>query len=258
LHWAISVVVIAFLSYLLLSHLFGKLKRNIRLEGFESATDVSGSEATTMGDLSGNEPAATDKLAVSGSAADVDKVAVSGSAADVDKVAVSGSAADSDKLAVSGSTTDVVKVAVSGSAADKPLVTLSSSTSDTDKSTIMADLFENVNKQLDVVRTFKLSDTLVPVKIDKTPQDDVLILANLKLLVNNGVSKNELDLKEVYDKYIGNKAVPVLVSDMNSLNLVRVPDNIADLETTFLSRTKAIVDAHQKIIDKILDNKSKQ
>ena len=242
LHWAISVVVIAFLSYLLLSHLFGKLKRNIRLEGFESTTDVSGNSAV---DVSNGQPTLMTDL--SGSQVTVmtgsdDKPVMTGSD---DKPIVA------DKPLMTGSNDKTV-------VADKPVIISSSSTSDTDKSTIMAELFENVNKQLDIVRTFKLSDTLVPIKIDKTPQDDVLILANLKLLVNNGVSKNELDLKEVYDKYIGNKAVPVLVSDLNSLNLVRVPDNLADLETTFLSRTKAIVDAHQKIIDKILDNKSKQ
>ena len=225
LHWTISVVVILFLSYLLFNHLFGKMKRNIRLEGFESTTDVSGNEQTAMVDGSGNPTIMADG---------------SGNPT----IMADGSAAD--------------KPAISGSVADKPVTSVSSSALDTDKSTVMAELFENVNKQMDIVRTFKLSDTLVPVLIDKTPQEDVLILANLKLLVNNGVSKNELDLKEVYDKYIGNKAVPVLVSDMNSLNLVKVPENVADLETTFLTRTKAIVDAHQKIIDKILDNKSKQ
>ena len=249
LHWAISVVVIAFLSYLLLSHLFGKLKRNIRLEGFESTIDLSGN---SMVDVSNSQPTLMTDL--SGSQITVmtgsdDKTVVA------EKPVMTGS---DDKSVMTGSI-DKPVVPDKTVVADKPVViTASSSTSDTDKSTIMAELFENVNKQLDIVRTFKLSDTLVPIKIDKTPQDDVLILANLKLLVNNGVSKNELDLKEVYDKYIGNKAVLVLVSDLNSLNLVRVPDNLADLETTFLSRTKAIVDAHQKIIDKILDNKSKQ
>ena len=235
LHWTISVVVILFLSYLLFNHLFGKMKRNIRLEGFESTTDVSGNEQTAMVDGSGNPTIMAD-----GSGNPTIMADGSGNPT----IMADGSAAD--------------KPAISGSVADKPVTSVSSSALDTDKSTVMAELFENVNKQMDIVRTFKLSDTLVPVLIDKTPQEDVLILANLKLLVNNGVSKNELDLKEVYDKYIGNKAVPVLVSDMNSLNLVKVPENVADLETTFLTRTKAIVDAHQKIIDKILDNKSKQ
>ena len=242
LHWTISIVVIAFLAYLLFNHFLGKMKRNIRLEGFESTSDVSGNQTTE------SEPSvdsSTNKIPTSIASGDVSGNQI---------------ASVSDNPALSGSS-DKASSEVSSEAsseASSSVTTNSNSTSDTDKSNLMSDLFETVNKQMDIIRTFKLSDTLVPVKIDKTPQEDILILANLKLLVNNGVSKNELDLKEVYDKYIGNKAVQVLVSDLNSLNLVKAPDNVADLETTFLSRTKAIVDAHQKIIDNILDNKSKQ
>jgi hypothetical protein len=128
-------------------------------------------------------------------------------------------------------------------------------TSETDKSTIMTDLFESVNKQMDIIRTLKLSENMIPIKIDKTVPESQLILANLKLLVNNGVYKNELDLKEIYDKYIGNKAVQLLASDINSLNM-ESPDS--QMETTYLTRTKSVVDGHQKIIDKILENKSKE
>lgn len=129
---------------------------------------------------------------------------------------------------------------------------------DTDKSTLMVELFENVNKQMDMIRTLKLGDKIIPIKIDKTPSENVLVLANLKLLINNGVYKNELDLKEVYDKYIGNKAIQLLTSDINSLNLDKPPNDISTLETKFLARCKSVVDAHQKVINKIFDNKSKE
>ena len=128
-------------------------------------------------------------------------------------------------------------------------------TSETDKSTMMTDLFESVNKQMDIIRTLKLSENIIPIKIDKTVSESQLILANLKLLINNGVYKNELDLKDTYDKYIGNKAVQLLASDINSLNL-ESPES--HMETTYLTRTKSVVDGHQKIIDKILENKSKE
>jgi hypothetical protein len=200
------------------------MKRNIRLEGFESTVDGSGNQITK------SEPS------------------VESSSSTV-SIAIPPSDVSGNQIA---SVSDIPLI--SGSA---EVSTSKTVTTDVDNSGLMADLFENVNKQMDIIRTFKLSDTLVPVKIDKTHQEDVLILANLKLLVNNGVSKNELDLKEVYDKYIGNKTVQVLVSDINSLNIVKVPENVAQLDTTFLARTKAIVDAHQNIIDKILDNKSK-
>jgi hypothetical protein len=131
--------------------------------------------------------------------------------------------------------------------------------SDTDKSTIMADLFEKVNTQIDTIRIIKLSDKFTPINIDKTASEPFVILMNLKLLINNGVYKNEMDLKEMYDKYIGNKAVQLLLSDINSVNMDTgsTPD-IESLETQFLSRCKSIVDGHQNIIDKILENKSKE
>jgi hypothetical protein len=130
-------------------------------------------------------------------------------------------------------------------------------TSDTDKSTIMADLFEKVNSQMDIIRTLKLSDVFVPINIDKTALEPFVILTNLKLLINNGIYKNELDLKDIYDKYIGNKAVQILASDINSLNMGSSVDVSAN-ETAFLERCRQIVDAHQKLIDKILDNKGKE
>ena len=130
--------------------------------------------------------------------------------------------------------------------------------SDTDKSTIMADLFEKVNTQINTIRTIKLSDKFTPINIDKTASEPFVILMNLKLLINNGIYKNEMDLKEIYDKYIGNKAVQLLLSDINSVNMDTgsTPD-IGSLETQFLSRCKSIVDGHQNIIKKILENKSK-
>ena len=141
-----------------------------------------------------------------------------------------------------------------------PTATASATTqvSDTDKSTIMADLFEKVNTQMDTIRTIKLSDKFMPINIDKTASEPFVILMNLKLLINNGVYKNEMDLKEMYDKYIGNKAVQLLLSDINSVNMDTgsTPD-IGSLETQFLSRCKSIVDGHQNIIDKVLENKSK-
>ena len=158
-------------------------------------------------------------------------------------------------------TVDESKPKVDGSKVEetKPIVseTTLPDASETDKSTTMTDLFESVNKQMDIIRTLKLSENMIPIKIDKAVSDTQLILANLKMLINNGVYKNELDLKEVYDKYIGNKAVQLLASDINSLNMESL-ENVSALETMYLTRTKSVVDGHQKIIDKILENKSKE
>jgi hypothetical protein len=65
-----------------------------------------------------------------------------------------------------------------------------------------------------------------------------------------------MDLIEMYNQYIGNKAVKLLMSDINSINMESSDNsNIGSLETSFLTRSKSIVDGHQKIIDKIIENK---
>ena len=143
--------------------------------------------------------------------------------------------------------------------ASAPVASAPVASSETDKSTMMADLFEKVNTQMDMIRTVKLSDKFTPINIDKTVSEPFAILMNLKLLINNGVYKNEIDLKEMYDKYIGNKAVQLLVSDINSVNMDTgsTPD-VGSLETSFLTRCKSIVDGHQNIIDKLLESKNKE
>ena len=68
-----------------------------------------------------------------------------------------------------------------------------------------------------------------------------------------------MDLKEMYNKYIGNKAIQVLTSDINSVNMESSTNvNIGSLESSFLTRCQTIVTAHQTIIDKILENQSKE
>ena len=123
----------------------------------------------------------------------------------------------------------------------------------------MVDLFEKVNNHMDVIRTIKVSDKFVPINIDKSAAEPYAILANLKLLINNGIYKNEIDLKEMYDKYIGNKSIQVLTSDINSVNMESTNTaEIGSLETSFLKRCQSIVAGHQTVIDKILENKSKE
>lgn len=234
----LSVIIIAFLLFMIGNHVFRKLN----LEGFEVAPEVKAADPT-VSEVKATDPKVADPT-VSDPKAAVPTVA-DPKVADptVSEVKTEVKAPD---LKVSEVKTEV-KAAVPTVAQQE--------TSETDKSTIMTDLFESVNKQMDIIRTLKLSENMIPIKIDKTVPESQLILANLKLLVNNGVYKNELDLKEIYDKYIGNKAVQLLASDINSLNL-ESPDS--QMETTFLTRTKSVVDGHQKIIDKILENKSKE
>ncbi len=208
----LSVLIIAFLLFMIGHHLFRKLS----LEGFENEEPANMEDEGSKQVVEDPVPKVEDQAEKQGATVEKQGATVENQGATVEKV-------------------------------DSAL--------ETDKSTMMTDLFESVNKQMDMIRTLKLSETMVPIKIDKSVPDSQIILANLKLLINNGVYKNELDLKEVYDKYIGNKAVLLLASDINSLKLESAD---SATETVFLTRTKSVVDGHQKILDKIFDNKSKE
>lgn len=221
----ISILIIVFLTIAILNHFFKGFLRlnpfyrnNILLEGFEN--DASGNPVTTT-------PVTTTPVTTT------------------------------PVTTTPVTTTPVTTESTPSSTPVTSSVAVKPETSDTDKSTIMADLFEKVNSQMDIIRTLKLSDVFVPINIDKTALEPFVILTNLKLLINNGIYKNELDLKDIYDKYIGNKAVQILASDINSVNMGSSVDVSAN-ETAFLERCRQIVDAHQKLIDKILDNKSKE
>ena len=253
----ISVIIIAFLSLVILNHFFKDLfklnpfyRNNVLLEGFDSSVDASGN---VVKDASGNAVPTTS----TGSPALTTSTT---STTDSPALTTSNTSTTSttDSPALTTSTTSTTSPALTTSTTS-PSASASIQIEDTDKSTIMADLFEKVNNQMDIIRTLKLSDKFIPINIDKTATDPFVIILNLKLLINNGISKNELDLKEMYDKYIGNKAVQLLISDINSVNMESSDNsNIGSLETTFLTKCQSIVNGHQKIINKILENKSKE
>ena len=234
--WIVSVIIVVFLSLIVLNHFFKDLfklnpyyRNKILLEGF----DASGNVPITA-DASGPAPATTSSAPESSSSAPA-----------------TSSAPESTSSAPA--TTSSTPESTSSAPASGPNI------DETDKSTIMSDLFENVNQQMDTIRTLKLSDKFLPINIDKTASEPYLILTNLKLLINNGIYKNEMDLMEMYNKYIGNKAVKLLMSDINSINMESSDNsNIGSLETSFLTRSKSIVGGHQKIIDTILENKRKE
>ena len=251
----ISVIIIAFLSLVILNHFLKDLfklnpfyRNNVLLEGFDSVVDASGNAI----DASGN---AID-------ASNVDASNVDASNADASNADASNADASTNVVPTSNVEPTLIQSSTASPSTDSPSTASASPTpqlEDTDKSTIMADLFEKVNSQMDIIRTLKLSDKFIPINIDKTVSDPFVIIMNLKLLINNSVYKNELDLKEMYDKYIGNKAVQLLISDINSVNMDSSDNsNIGSLETTFLTRCQTIVNGHQKIIDKILENKSNE
>jgi hypothetical protein len=239
----VSVLITVFLILMVLNHFFkGFFKLNpfyrnkISLEGFDdSENDVLGNDVSGN-NASGNDASGNDASGNDASGNDASGNDASGNDASVDTKAPSAQPPGPPPPGPS-------------SGPEIP---------DTEKSTIMVELFEKVNTQMDIIRTIKLSDRLVPINIDKTASEPFTILMNLKLLINNGIYKNEMDLKEMYDKYIGNKAIQVLTSDINSVNMESSADvNIGSLESSFLTRCQSIVGAHQTVIDKLLENQSK-
>lgn len=122
----------------------------------------------------------------------------------------------------------------------------------------VSELFERVNTQSDIIRTFKGSfDPIIPLKIDGTGDQRIILLKNIKLLLNNGVFKNETDLKDY--EYFGNKAINTLVSEVNNLNL-ESPASILDIdkkEVDYANRTREIIEEHKKIIDLELKRRAK-
>ena len=129
---------------------------------------------------------------------------------------------------------------------------------DVDKPIELAAAFEKVNKQTDMIRTLnEVTEPVVPLKIDKSSDAEFLVLTNLKLLVNNGISKNEASLKAVYDQYIGNREVTLLATDMNSLKIEKAnADTLHKQEIALICRAKVIIEGHQTLIDRILEKGS--
>ena len=233
-HTIVSILITVFLALIVINHFFKDLfklnpfyRNNILLEGFDVATDPSGNAV----DPSGNATPSAQTPSTQTPSAQTPSVQTPSA------------------QTPSAQTPSAQTPSAPASVAEIP---------DTEKSTIMVDLFEKVNNHMDTIRTLKLSDNFVPINIDKTASEPFVILMNLKLLINNGIYKNELDLKEIYDKYIGNKAIPVLASDINSVNMNSDSLNIGSLESNFLTRCKNIVAGHQTIIDQIIENKSKE
>ena len=156
----------------------------------------------------------------------------------------------------------------------------------------IADLFDKVNKQTDIMRTLKepYTDAIKTVNYNRDLSGNMVIISNLKTLINIGIVGNDTDLQKnegitkVY-QYGGNDLVGEIVADLASLdevkltgmlNLTKTPlcDSIAsatdketcvakakkqrltEIEAEYLKRTTAIVNSHQRIIDRILEKQS--
>jgi hypothetical protein len=143
-----------------------------------------------------------------------------------------------------------------------------------------------------MMRTLKepYTDTIQTVNYDRDLSGNMLIISNLKTLVNVGIVTNDKDLQKnpgitKIFQYGGNDAIGEIIADLASLddanltkliNMVKTPlcDNIEsatdresciakmkkqrlkEIEADYLKRTSIIVDSHQRILDRILGKQS--
>ena len=148
---------------------------------------------------------------------------------------------------------------------------------DSTKPIELAAAFEKVNKQMDMIRSLTGSTKpAVPLKIDKSGDPEYLVITNLKLLINNGIEKNETSLKTIYDQYIGNNEITLLTTELNAIQTVTlttppvkitsfelppaVPDPVAihGKEVGLMCRMKTAIDGHQTLLDRILKKSSEE
>ena len=88
-------------------------------------------------------------------------------------------------------------------------------------STDMSDLFEKVNKQLDITKTLKipLSTDSVVISYNRNLATNMLVYGNLLTLVNDGIMRVEDDLKNVQTyQYIGNSSVQKMSEELAKIN----------------------------------------
>lgn len=164
-------------------------------------------------------------------------------------------------------------------------------------STNITELFDKVNTQTDIIRTLKqpYSDKFQTVKFDGSIGDqntdiNTVIFSNLITILRSAIQTNDNDLKtnpgitEIF-QYSGNESIGELINELGLMtadNIKKKHDGVSTasctvtdaaekvacvskiykqfdrkMESDYINRVMAIVDAHQRIIDRILEKKSK-
>jgi hypothetical protein len=157
----------------------------------------------------------------------------------------------------------------------------------TENSENTANLFDKVNAQLDMIRTLKepYSEIVKTVDFNRDLSGNMLILSNLKTLVNAGIAINDKDLQTnpgivKLFQYGGNDSIAEIITDMATLNEEKLTELcskfpsecekisstsdrascmtktqkqcIKQIEASYIKRISTIVEGHQRIIDRIL------
>ena len=162
----------------------------------------------------------------------------------------------------------------------------------TENSENTANLFDKVNLQLDKIRTLKepYTEIVKTVSFNRELTGNMLILSNLKTLVNVGIANNDQDLQKnpgisKLFQYGGNDSIAEVISDMSTLDEAKLIelcnkkdttecDKIEsaidratcvakiqkqcrqEIEASYIKRITTIVSGHQRIIDRVLKKES--
>ena len=162
----------------------------------------------------------------------------------------------------------------------------------TENSENTANLFDKVNLQLDQIRTLKepYSEIVKTVNFNRDLSGNMLILSNLKTLVNIGIVNNDNDLQTnpgitKLFQYGGNDSIAEIIADMATLDKAKLAKlckkkNISEcdkiesatdratcvakiqkqcrqeIEASYIKRITTIVNGHQRIIDRVLKKES--
>lgn len=164
-------------------------------------------------------------------------------------------------------------------------------------STNITELFDKVNTQTDIIRTLKqpYSDKFQTVKFDSSIGNsdadiNTVIFSNLIAILRSAIQTNDNDLKSnpgitEFFQYSGNESIGELINELSLMtadNIKKKHDGVTTvsctvtdaaekvacvskiykqfdrkMESDYINRVMAIVDAHQRIIDRILEKKSK-
>lgn len=162
----------------------------------------------------------------------------------------------------------------------------------TENSENTANLFDKVNLQLDQIRTLKepYTEIVKTVNFNRDLSGNMLILSNLKTLVNMGIVNNDKDLQTnpgitKLFQYGGNDSISEIIADMAILDEAKLAElckknNMSgcdkiesatdratcvakiqkqcrqEIEASYIKRITTIVNGHQRIIDRVLKKES--
>lgn len=162
----------------------------------------------------------------------------------------------------------------------------------TENSENIANLFDKVNTQIDMIRTIKepYTESIATVKYNRDLSSNMIVFTNLQSLVNIGIAPNDKDLQTnpgivKLFQYGGNDSIGEIVADLASIDetkltelckkkdtslcdritseidratcLVKIQKQcVREIEATYIKRVKTVVEGHQRTLDRILKKQS--